>query len=1033
MPSPSPSQSSPPPSPPCFQSQISSLASARPASALPTHQPTHTTTHRRPSTAPIVKVDAQTSHSIRAAHTILDPAAIVKELLENALDAKATRIDIRLRGTAALDSITVSDNGQGISPADFHTLCTPSTTSKLSDMADMHSLASFGFRGEALSAICSVAASVSVRTRTSSDESAALLVFSPRGELISNTRVARPVGTTISVTDVFHNLPVRRVSAQRAASRELSRCVAVAQSLALVSPVAHIELRHGTHLKVRSAVPSTNTKMKTKTKTETENEIDDDNNSNTESTSATEDPPDFIASLRTSAGALLGARAAASLLELRADSLAVVRAAPAVPPALRDSRRYSVRGLVSSAALSAEGGGGRARSPHQYLYVNGRPVDMPRIVRVANEVYRRATGASSTAPMLVLDFVLPAWACDVNLAPDKRAVLVHEEDALVAGLQCALELVWMPTREMSIPVRPQSSVLSTFASAPDAKADAEVPRSSRIDEGANDDEDKDDDDNGGDDADTPGVQARDAGHILDTMIGIANSPREQLFGSGHSPDAPKGASPSRAPDAQPLTPRVADTDGNANDSDMGKDALAELSPPRSPPPSPPSTGPTLLAALNGLRRGAPARPRPRPPKLDNSRAPSRRGARGEGDYRYSQSQLEERVETVSHARLLRMAGSKRRHASDDSVNGPRALRGYSDGGGCDEGGGAIPGGASDVARGGDRNYSLLDDARSKRPRRVVQVEGAVLADEGAGVAAEGTEETAAPVNVLMDGPREGGGTGAPEDVVSADWEGIWSGATRARRRRRRAAMHGAGRTGAFDKASVKGAIEQIALERDVQQEAADMELSRQFRQEWFSEVRVVGQFNRGFIVGRLDKDMFIIDQHASDEKFNFERLQVDAAITRQKLVRPLRLEFSAEDELLVKQHLAAFRAGGFDLRYCEEREPTRRLLLLSQPVRRRTMFVQDDLRDIVDMLRTNVVGGGVKVLRPPRERAVFATKACRMSIMIGRALGKKEMETVVGHLAEIEHPWTCPHGRPTMRHLLRLPDSDNVGDAIDLW
>ena len=60
------------------------------------------------------------------------------------------------------------------------------------------------------------------------------------------------------------------------------------------------------------------------------------------------------------------------------------------------------------------------------------------------------------------------------------------------------------------------------------------------------------------------------------------------------------------------------------------------------------------------------------------------------------------------------------------------------------------------------------------------------------------------------------------------------------------------------------------------------------------------------------------------------------------------------------------------------------------------------------------------VYRPSRVRAMFASRACRTSVMIGTSLGKTQMKNLVDHMADMENPWSCPHGRPTMRHLINL-------------
>ena len=97
-------------------------------------------------------------------------------------------------------------------------------------------------------------------------------------------------------------------------------------------------------------------------------------------------------------------------------------------------------GFVSSPAV----GSGRSSSDRQYFYVNGRPVDLPRVSKTLNEVYRAFNPAQF--PAAVLDFRLPADAYDVNVTPDKRRVMLHAEDELLTALHDALMAAYDPSR-----------------------------------------------------------------------------------------------------------------------------------------------------------------------------------------------------------------------------------------------------------------------------------------------------------------------------------------------------------------------------------------------------------------------------------------------------------------------------------------------------------------------------------------------------------------------------------------------------------
>lgn len=79
-----------------------------------------------------------------------------------------------------------------------------------------------------------------------------------------------------------------------------------------------------------------------------------------------------------------------------------------------------------------------------------------------------------------------------------------------------------------------------------------------------------------------------------------------------------------------------------------------------------------------------------------------------------------------------------------------------------------------------------------------------------------------------------------------------------------------------------------------------------------------------------------------------------------------------------------------------------------------------DIHELASMLAERDNSYGDQVVRLPKTRSMFASRACRSSVMIGDALGKTRMETIIRNLSTLERPWNCPHGRPTLRHLIDL-------------
>ena len=144
---------------------------------------------------------------IAAGEVVERPAAAIKELVENSLDAGATAVTVEIR-EGGLDSIRVTDNGSGIEESDIRLAFERHATSKISKEQDLFSISTLGFRGEALASIAAVSR-VTLTTRTK-DHETGLRVENEGGIINAVTEIACPVGTTVTVKDLFFNVPVRK-------------------------------------------------------------------------------------------------------------------------------------------------------------------------------------------------------------------------------------------------------------------------------------------------------------------------------------------------------------------------------------------------------------------------------------------------------------------------------------------------------------------------------------------------------------------------------------------------------------------------------------------------------------------------------------------------------------------------------------------------------------------------------------------------------------------------------------------------------
>ncbi|XP_048223414.1 mismatch repair endonuclease PMS2 isoform X2 [Perognathus longimembris pacificus] len=199
-------------------------------------------------------------------------------------------------------------------------------------------------------------------------------------------------------------------------------------------------------------------------------------------------------------------------------------------------------------------------------------------------------------------------------------------------------------------------------------------------------------------------------------------------------------------------------------------------------------------------------------------------------------------------------------------------------------------------------------------------------------------------------------------------------------------------------------------------QAAEDELRREISKSMFADMEVLGQFNLGFIITKLKEDIFLVDQHAADEKYNFEMLQRHTVLQAQRLIAPQALNLTAVNEAVLIENLEIFRKNGFDFVINEDAPVTERAKLISLPTSKNWTFGPQDIDELIFMLSESP---GV-MCRPSRVRQMFASRACRKSVMIGTALNTSEMKKVIAHMGEMDHPWNCPHGRPTMRHIANL-------------
>lgn len=190
-------------------------------------------------------------------------------------------------------------------------------------------------------------------------------------------------------------------------------------------------------------------------------------------------------------------------------------------------------------------------------------------------------------------------------------------------------------------------------------------------------------------------------------------------------------------------------------------------------------------------------------------------------------------------------------------------------------------------------------------------------------------------------------------------------------------------------------------------ERAASSLDRVLCKQAFLEMEIIGQFNLGFIIVRYGHDLYIVDQHASDEKHTFEKLKRETRIHQQPLLRPTPFDLTAVDEMIVMDKEDIFKRNGFEFVINQNAPVGKKVLLKTIPFSKHIQFGPEDIRELISMISDSPEK---EMIFLPKARNMFASRACRTSVMIGTALHREAMTKIIRQLSTLDQPWNCPHG-----------------------
>jgi len=1036
----------------------------------------------------IAPIPESETRQIVAGQAVSDIASTVKELVDNALDAGSKAINIKLFNQG-LDKIEVSDDGCGIPTHSRPLVAMKHATSKLRTFSSLYEdtyaegkieKKQLGFRGEALFSMANVSQNLIIMTQTQDDMIGQELEFRHDGYLNHSAvrDVQRKVGTTVTVVKLFNSLPVRRKDLEKRIKVQRANMIRLMQAYAVLCVGVRFNV-----VDITGEVGSCKQEVKLHTSERSE-------------------------SVKETVSAVFGSKFLAGMCPIEVNlSIAVLKARASMKGAssvatnvVTKDDSWSIEGLVSRAPNALNSG--KTARDIQIFSVNGRPVECPQIAKMLSSVWRNfdssAMGGNGVGqkkrPACILCLNLPSSMFDINLAPDKREILLTEEVTICELLRDKLNNIWAEHTEgkfeanevetQSNMSEPSSKSIVLPVENSEQVVDIE-PSNLRRGKMRRRNACYIAFDNIGTKA--PDLEALEefegiheaARHFnaLNTSFGssenaVPESQDERL--SSNRVQLETAAGPSILPFCSKVAAVKDDAKNqpqdripvdrkkqawedakflfNASGFNSQEDDIQQLN--------------TLLVKDNKL---APAQGKEGSEEAAKISEISSGAGKGiVPDVLIEPPQKDPTSAEVANKSLsIQSIKQFSFQPSAEKVNAIVSPGSFAD---CD----------SPVSRSAIeskvRSTPLQDDSTAcnsspqdfarKRPRaEPVSASRAIARNQfdletGSDTPPEQNEFDSSPLHAqtLPTGIGKKQRMEEPSEVCWDHFKGTrdvveLAQASRIEMKNTRKHLHIHSSSNSSSKGVSGSKHQESAFEIDLTSNSNTVSLSK----EEFIEMTIIGQFNLGFILAMCKNNhLWILDQHACDEKYNFEKIFAETKVHEQNLIAPLPLELSPSEENCVVENMDIFEQNGFRFHFDGDKPVRHRLSLTALPHsgsggdgRKAVQFGKEDVGALCAILGadgassssgyiagsgTGADGGGSMgnnavrryagtggtVIRLPKAVAMFASRACRSSIMIGDSLSKKEMKQIVHRLNNLDQPWDCPHGRPTIRHVKNM-------------
>ncbi|SBS81735.1 DNA mismatch repair protein PMS1, putative [Plasmodium malariae] len=337
----------------------------------------------------IHNIGEESIHNICSSQVIFTLSSVVKELVENSIDAGANEIKIKLVENG-IKLIEVNDNGIGIKRVNFENVCARHATSKISEFNDIqNSLNTLGFRGEALNSLCMLS---DVHITTKNDDCSDhgyLLKFDKLGKLYHEEPIARLRGTTVSCENIFKNIPIRKKDFIKNIKTQLSDLLLLMQQYAII--YYHIKFVIYNVVTIKGHTKNMNLLI----------------------TNGNEN-------IKKNFYSIYGKKNIGNLIELNIDN-----------------EEWKIRGYIS------DNNSGRRDKDLQFYYMNSRPVHILKNVnKIINTIYREFN--SRLYPIIICNILADPKNVDVNVTPDKREIFFTFENEMCEQIKLALVKLLTP-------------------------------------------------------------------------------------------------------------------------------------------------------------------------------------------------------------------------------------------------------------------------------------------------------------------------------------------------------------------------------------------------------------------------------------------------------------------------------------------------------------------------------------------------------------------------------------------------------------